>query len=267
MDNPHPRARRFSFLADNLPWQTKVAKETEQHAKEHPFRTTVTRIEGFQDLFSTTAGIHFPPPSLLQSVAEKEDSDPTRRLNPDERIGLRYLLGWEGRDAQGKGMVGIRGFVRQQEFCSLYSEHVLPTPVSRAPSVTSTNSEVSTVNSLSSSPIGTPEQPASAPVSALCGGRRRWMRFRYYSRESGADKTLGEMIMRMATTAEDQCGNAGCQSKRSQHELHFIHAGTRVTVNVNPLEEVDDDERIDMWQSCVECPAKTKTVKMSDGTL
>ena len=266
MDNPHPRARRFSFLADSLPWQTKTAKETEQHAKQHPFRTIVTRIEGFQDLLSTTAGINFPPPSLLQSLAEMEDSDPTRRLNPDERIRLRYLLGWEGRDTQGKGMVGIRGFVRQQEFCALYSEYVLSTPISRAPSVTSTNSEASTVTSLSL-PTGISEQPVAAPASALCGGRRRWMRFRYYSRESGADKTLGGMIMRMATTAEDQCGNAGCQSKRGQHELHFIHAGTRVTVNINPLEEVVDEERIDMWQSCAECSAKMETVKMSDGTL
>lgn len=266
MDTPHPRGRRFSFLADGLPWQTKAAKETEQHTKDHPFRTTVTRIEGFQDLFSTTAGIHFPPPPLLKSLAEKEDLDPTRKLDPDERIRLHYLLGWEGRDSQGKGMVGIRGFVRQQEFCILYSEHVLPTPVARAPSVTSTNSEASTENSPPSSLTSTPDQPTHVPVPTLCGGRRRWMRFRYYSRESGADKTLGGMIVRMATTAEDQCGNTGCQSKRSQHELHFIHTRTQVTVNINPLEEIVDEERIDMWQSCVECSAKTETVKMSDGT-
>jgi len=267
MDTPHPRSRRFSFLADSLPWQAKVAKETEQHAKNHPFRATVTRIEGFQDLLSTTTGIQFPPPSLLRSLAEKEDSDPTRRLNPDERIRLHYLLGWEGRDAQGTGMVGIRGFVRQQEFCILYSEHVLPTSATREPSVTSTISEAPTANSTSSSLTSVPEQLPPAPVPMLCGGRRRWMRFRYYSREGGADKTLGGMIMRMATTAEDQCGNAGCQSKRSQHELRLIHTGTRVTVNINPLEEVVDGERIDMWQSCVECSAKTGTVKMSDGTL
>ena len=269
MDSPQPRSRRFSFLADSLPWQTKAAKETEQHAKDHPFRATVTCIEGFQDLLSTTPGIHFPPPPLLQSLAEKEDEDPTRRLRPDERIRLHYLLGWEGRDSQGKGMVGIRGFVRQQEFCILYSEHVLPTLVARAPSVTSTNSDASasTARSSSSSLTNAPDQPAPAPVPTLCGGRRRWMRFRYYSRESGADKTLGGMITRMATTGEDQCGNTGCQSKRSQHELHFIHSGTQVTVNINPLEEVIDEERIDMWQSCVECPAKTEMVKMSDGTL
>jgi len=267
METPHPRGRRFSFLADNLPWQAKAAKETEQHAKDHPFRATVTRIESFQDLLSTTTGIHFPPPPLLRSLAEKEDSDSNRRLNPDERIRLHYLLGWEGRDAQGKGMVGIRGFVRQQEFCILYAEHVLPTSPTRAPSVASTISEASTTNTTSSSLTSVPEKPPPAPVPTLCGGRRRWMRFRYYSREVGADKTLGGMITRMATTAEDQCGNTGCQSKRSQHELRFIHAGTRVTVNINPLEEVVDGEWIDMWQSCVECSAKTGTVKMSDGTL
>ena len=266
VDTPHTRGRRFSFLADSLPWQTKPTKETEQYAKDHPFRTIVTRIEDFQDLLSTTAGIHFPPPSLLQSLAEKEDSDPNRKLNPDERIRLHYLLGWEGCDAQGKGMVGIRGFVRQQGFRILYSEHVLPTSVTRAPSVASTNSEASTVNT-SSSVTSVPEQPPPTPVHTLCGGRRRWMRFRYYSREDGADKTLGGMIIRMATTAEDQCGNAGCQSKRGQHELHFIHGGTRVTVNINPLEDVANEERIDMWQSCMKCSAKTETMKMSDGTL
>jgi len=266
MDAPHTRGRRFSFLADNLPWQTKPTKEVEEQAKDHPFRTTVTRIEGFQDLLSTTAGTQFPPPSLLQSLAEKEDSDPTRKLSPDERTRLHYLLGWEGCDAQGKGMVGIRGFVRQQEFRILYSEHVLPTPVTRAPSVASTASEASTANS-SSSVTHAPEHPSPSPVPILCGGRRRWMRFRYYSREDGADKTLGGMIVRMATTAEDHCGNTGCQSKRNQHELHFIHGGTRVIVNIDPLEELADEERIDMWQSCVECLAKTETMKMSDGTL
>jgi 1-phosphatidylinositol-3-phosphate 5-kinase len=267
VDSPHPRSRRFSFLADTLPWQTKAAKETEEQTKDHPFRTIVTRIEGFQDLFSTTVGTHFPPPSLLRSLAEKEDTDPTRRLNPDELMRLRCLLGWEGRDAQGKGMVGARGFVRQQEFCILYSEHVLSAAVSRAPSVASTSSEASTVTSPPSSLASTPEQPSPVPIPTLCGGRRRWMRFRYYSREDGADKTLGGMITRMAATAEDKCGNAGCQSKRGQHELRFIHGGTRVIVNINPLEEVVDEERIDMWQSCVECSLKTETVKMSDGTL
>lgn len=273
MDTPPTRGRRFSFLADNLPWQTKGQEGTEgtqsveHRANDHPFRTIVTRIEDFQDLLSTTAGTHFPPPSLLQFLADKEDSNPTRKLSPDERIRLRYLLGWEGCDAQGKGMVGIRGFVRQQEFRALYSEHVLPTSVVRAPSVASTDPETSTANSQSSSLTSAPDQPSSPPVPALCGGRRRWMGFRYYSREDGADKTLGGMIMRMATTAEDHCGNTGCQSKRSQHELHFIHGGTRVVVNIIPLEEVVDKERIGMWQSCVECCAKTETVKMSDGTL
>lgn len=265
VDAPHPRGRRLSFLADGLPWQTKAVKQTEQHAKDHPFRTTVTRIEGFRDLFSTTAGIHFSVPPLLRSIAEKEDSDPTRKLDPDERVQLHYLLGWEGRDAQGKGMVGIRGFVRQQEFCALYSEHVLPIPATRAPSVTSTTSESSATNS--SSLTGASAPPAPTPTPALCGGRRRWMRFRYYSREDGADKTLGGMIMRMATTAEDQCGNPGCQSKRYQHELDFIHGGTRVTVNINPLEDVIQEERIDMWQTCVMCWARTKTARMSDGTF
>ena len=265
MDASHPRSRRLSFLADGLPWQTKAVEPVEQDIKGHLFRKIATRIEDFQDLLSTTAGIVFPPPSLLLSIAEKEDSDSTRRLKPDERMRLHSLLGWEGRDAQAKGMVGIRGFVRHQELCTLYSEHVLSTPVTRAPSVTSTNSEASTATT--STLTGTSEQPAPVPVPTLCGGRRRWMRFRYYSREDGADKTLGAMIMRMATTADDQCGNAGCQSKRGQHELDFIHAGMRVTVNINSLEETIDEERVDMWQSCVECSSRTKSVKMSDGTL
>lgn len=265
MDAPHPRGRRLSFLADGLPWQTKPPKQTEQHTEDHPFRMIVTHIEGFQDLFSTTTGIHFPPPSLLRSIAEREELDPTRRLNPDERIRLHCLLGWEGRDAQAKGMVGIRGFVRQQEICALYSEYVLPIPDTRAPSITSTDSETLTANS--SSLTSTSQQPAPSLVPTLCGGRRRWMRFRYYSREDGADKTLGGAIIRMATTADDQCGNAGCQSKRYQHELDFVHGGMRIAVNIDSLEEIVNEERIDMWQSCVECLAKTKVVKMSDGTL
>jgi 1-phosphatidylinositol-3-phosphate 5-kinase len=265
MDAPHPRGRRLSFLADGLPWQTKATKPTEQHTEDHPFRMAVTRIEGFQDLLSTTTGICFPPPPLLQSIAEREDLDPSRRLNPDERIRLHCLLGWEGRDAHAKGMIGVRGFVRQQEICALYSEHVLPIPVTRTPSIASTNSDTLTTNS--SSLTSTSQQPAPALVPTLCGGRRRWMRFRYYSREDGADKTLGGAIIRMATTADDQCGNAGCQSKRFQHELDFVHGGIRITVNINSLEEIVNEERVDMWQSCVECSARTKAVRMSDGTL
>ena len=265
MDAPRQRSRRISFLADGLPWQARTVKQTEQDVKGRPFRTIAARLEDFQDLLSTTAGVVFPPPPLLRSIAEKEDLNPTHRLDPDERIRLHYLLGWEGRDAQAKGMVGIRGFVRHQEFCALYSEHVLSTPITRAPSTTSTNSEatIATLSSLAS----TSEQPTPAPVPTLCGGRRRWMRFRYYSREDGAGRTLGAMIVRMATTAEDPCGNAGCQSKRGQHELDFIHGRTRVTVNINSLEESVDEERVDMWQSCVKCSSTTKPVKMSDGTL
>lgn len=261
----HQRTRTFSFLPDSISWTAKVRKEVDEFATGPPFRTTVQRIQKSQDLLSTTAGLTFPLPALLTRLADQEDRDPTRRPTGYERFGLNSVLGWEGRDSRGKGMAGIQGFVRHQEICILYSEHV----VSRSRSASSvTASEASSGSStISSVTTSTTDTTVTNNSSTQCGGRPRWMLFQYYSRRKGAEKTLGETLVRMCSVAEDPCGNAGCQSKRGDHELRFIHAGVRIAVHSEPLEVSYDDDYIEMWESCQCCGEETKPHKMSDGTL
>lgn len=264
-EQTHQRTRTFSFMPDSISWKPKVRKEVDDFTTGPPFRATIQRIQKSQGLLSTTAGLSFPLPSLLAHLAEQEDHDPSRRLTGTERFGLNSVLGWEGRDSRGKGMAGIHGFVKHQEMCVLYSEHVISR--SRSGSIATMSETSSSISNLSSATTSTTDTITTTSTSTQCGGRARWMFFQYYSRRKGAEKTLGETLVRMCSVADDPCGNTGCQSKRGDHELRFIHAGVIILVNSEPLDVPYDDDYIEMWESCQECGAKTTTHKMSDGTL
>jgi 1-phosphatidylinositol-3-phosphate 5-kinase len=125
--------------------------------------SALKQIEEHKDLLSTSAGVAFTPPSLIADLAEKEKMAPNRQLNGDEKAGLSSILGWDGKDGRGKGMTGTLGFVRQQEFSLLYSQHVPailpPPPVAES----SSSSETST------SPLEPPK-----PKFSACD-RPRWI--------------------------------------------------------------------------------------------
>jgi 1-phosphatidylinositol-3-phosphate 5-kinase len=251
------RLRRFSFISES----TSASKPKEE--PDHTFSYAVARIEKCKDLLSTSIGVSFAPPPLIVALAEKEKNDPSRRLKGDEKAGLTSILGWDGREVKAKGMVGVAGFVRQQELSILYSQHVA-------------SSAAHPPISISSLPLP-PDAPPSAflpssrdpplPFFSLCG-RARWITFRYYSRHRGPDRMLGEMISELCDGVDKQCDTPKCQSKRIDHQLRFIHGGVRIALDVDPDNngEMGRGEEIEVWESCNICKLKTERSQMSDGT-
>ncbi|KAH9920629.1 uncharacterized protein B0H18DRAFT_1023703 [Fomitopsis serialis] len=235
MEGNHPRPRRFSFISTSSSGALRGAADGTPSSR--------SRI-----LFGT----------VLVSLAEKEKEDPLRRLNGEEKAALTSLLGWEGKDALGRGMVGTSGFVRQQGISLLYSAHV-PLPL-----VAPTQPPTPSGSAPTSSAITTPHRFTS------CGNRRKWTTYRYYQRSHKTDETIGETIGRLCATAEEPCPEPGCQFLCSDHDMQWIHAGVRIVATIslpaNADEEPKDKEPISMWQSCAVCGKETSKQQMHDGT-
>ena len=164
----------------------------------------------------------------------------------DERIALSSLLGWDGKDIEGRGMSGIHGFVRYQSLSVLKSQHVPPLPV----------------EGLSASTIS----PSTLPTTGLsiCG-KSYWTTYCYYS---SGDKLLGDMINDFARNINLPCERPGCLFTRGQHESRIVHGGSRIVIRTNGDVVKDSEENlIQLWQSCAVCEARTQRTNMHDGTL
>ncbi|TFK37716.1 hypothetical protein BDQ12DRAFT_684579 [Crucibulum laeve] len=266
------RIHRLSFIGDRkLSFRRgQYQQKEEEPGSNKTFESALKRIEESRGLLSTSAGVLFSPPSLIVELAEKENTRPTRRLKGDERAGLSSLLGWDGKESGGKGMSGTLGFVRHQEFSILYSQHVpsaAATP--NTPSTTESSSAISRASSSTSTSTVNSKVTSNLPTpgTRTCG-RPHWITYLYYSRAE--DKTLGETILEMASSAEMPCERTGCTWKRGQHELRLIHGGLRIVVNIDNSAEEEDlgskDVPIEVWQSCAVCDAKTARTKMSVAT-
>lgn len=258
-DSAYTRSRRFSFISDYRPSFMHAAPKEPEHV-ERPFTAALARIEKARSMLSTSAGITFDPPDLLVRLAAREKRNPDLRLGGDEKAALTGLLGWEGKRSVGAGMADTAGFVRHQSFSILYSEYIPhSTPASSRP-VTPNGSQTSSTLSTST--------PAK---TILCGRRRKWMTYRFYSRDGGADECLGEAIMRLCSRAEEPCDEPGCQFKKGEHELRYTHGGIRILVNIgnkNDSKEVagEDDDLPEMWESCSVCSKESIRCRMQDAT-
>lgn len=236
--------RRFSFMSDPRPSLGRAPRGD----PDPPLLSALKRIQISRGLLSTSMGVSFAPPTLIVDLVEKERKEPTRRLKGDERAGLSALLGWDGKDARGKGMTGTLGFIRQQEISVLYSQYVTTTPPE--PSQPSTSS------------------PPPMPVQAACG-RPRWITYRYYSRDPAEDQSLGEVLTDLVSRSQAPCERQGCQFTCGQHELRFIHAGVRIVATVSGPPEGDPtthDDNFVVWESCALCNARSARNDMTDGT-
>ncbi|KAH8105226.1 hypothetical protein BXZ70DRAFT_919923 [Cristinia sonorae] len=253
------RPRRLSIIGDFRPSFLGVQKE--QPPEEPPFATALSLLKRFEDLYSTSPGVAFSPPPLLVRLAEKEKRDPERKLTGDERAALSSILGWTTKAAKGNGMAGTSGFVLQQGLCVLYSENT--------PAISPGTSRPTTP--------GTTRTHSSSSVVSLhgtqktsCCGLKKWVTYRYWSRDVAADECLGDAVIRMCGTACDPCQEPKCQWKRGEHERLWTHAGVRVSANLSfdPGSKLDDgsDAPVEMWESCVECGKEGKKQTMSDGT-
>ena len=237
------RLHHFSFIGEK---RSPIGKPIQAPLQRKPFETTLRRVEDSVGLLSTSTGIRFKPPKILVDLADKEKTTRSRLLMADERIALSSLLGWDGKDAEGRGMSGILGFIRYQSLSVLYSQHIPPPPI-----------EGSSGSTISSSTL---------PTTGLSNcGKPYWTTYCYYS---SGDKLLGDMINDSAKNVNLPCERPGCLFTRGQHENRIVHGGIRIVIRTS-VEVVDDsaDNLIQMWQSCAVCEAKTPRTNMHDGTL
>ncbi|KAF7986678.1 hypothetical protein HWV62_20180 [Athelia sp. TMB] len=250
------RLRRLSFLPESRPAPPAQPLPESPKRSDRPFRTTLGKLQQSRSLLSSSPGVFLEPPMLLVALANKEEAEPTRRLRADERMGLKSILGWEGRRTLGAGMIGAIGFVRQQEFTVLHSRHVpsiVPAPPPAGPPDAS---------------MITPNTPA--PIYTVCD-KARWITYQFYSRDSASDKTLGDAIVDLCSRADSPCDKVECQFKRGEHELRFIHDTLRIALSTHPNEITDgaspsQTDVVEMWQSCKICHTASKRITMSDGT-
>lgn len=250
-------------------------KDTHVHEPGHPestdgpFTAALKRVERSRSLLSTSFGVTFFPPSLLVDLAEKETKTPNRRLKGDEKTALAGILGWTGKDAAGRGMSGVPGFVRQQEFSFLQSLHV---PASQLPpsSSTPTHSAANSDPQPSSSSSALTACTLYPSASTLCCGRPQWLTYRYFSPNPTEDQRLGEAILELLSTADLPCATPGCTFKTGEHEKRIVHGGFRITIKIRDAEGFDLKEKerqnIDMWESCRICEKETERSAMTNGT-
>ena len=236
---------RFSLIGEK---KSSTGKPTQTPHGQKPFEATLRGVEDSLSLLSTSTGVRFKPPKILVDLADREKAEESRLLMADERIALSSLLGWDGKDAEGRGMSGTLGFVRHQQLSVLHSQHI--------PLLPPEGSTASTISSSTSSTLST-------TGLSICG-KRSWMTYFYYS---SGDKPLGDMINDLARDANLPCERSGCLFSRGQHEIRIIHGGTRIVIRTSSDVEDSADSLIEMWQSCAMCEARTSRTNMTDGTL
>jgi 1-phosphatidylinositol-3-phosphate 5-kinase len=250
------RLRRFSLIGDKRP--TRKNSRTKREP-DTPFSNALKRLEESKACLSTSPGVSFSPPKVLLDLAQKEGVKPNRRLKGDERASLSTILGWDGKAAQGKGMSGILGFVRQQEISVLFGQHVPPaTPPTPWP-----EAEGSSAFTASSASSNLP-----TPGFGSCG-KPHWVTYKYYSHNPDEDQVLGEAIMDLTAKSLLPCLRQRCPYKRGQHELRLIHGGIRIIVRVdNEVTSPEtEDTYIKTWETCAVCSAASEQNTMTDATL
>ena len=237
------RLHHFSFIGEK---RLSIGKHTQTPLQRKPFEATLRRVEDSVGLLSTSTGVRFKPPKILVDLADREKTTQSRLLMADERIALSTLLGWNGKDAEGRGMSGILGFVRYQSLSVLHSQHI--------PSLPPEGPSALTISS------------STLPTTGLSNcGKSYWTTYCYYS---PGDKLLGDMINDLARNVNLPCERPGCLFTRGQHESRIIHGGTRIVIRTNGDDVEDSAENlIQMWQSCAVCEARTPRTNMHDGTL
>jgi len=297
----HLRLRRFSFMGDHrISLRKFIHPEhvTEQPVIPHPFLDALKRIEESKELLSNSTGVTFLPPKILLDLVAKEKSQSIgedqmqkRKLKGDERVALSSLLGWDGKDAEGRGMSGILGFVRHQEISFLCTLHIPPSLPPTATSSAPTSAPISTTSSALSSTAmevnPTQEGPPTVtntstvtsttfptlPKSGLSScGKPHWITYQYYS--STSDRRLGEWIQDYADNRNSPCDRPGCAFTIGRHERRISHDGVKVVIRVADHKKQEEEEKeptemqsddIEVWESCAVCHAKTTRVKMNDG--
>ncbi|KIJ54686.1 hypothetical protein M422DRAFT_24592 [Sphaerobolus stellatus SS14] len=249
-------------------------EEEERRDRERygPFGSTVRRLQDKRCILTTSPNVSFPVPSLIDRLARREEeqklgghtlttsesslessassyaitlttattagssSPPALKLNGIEKTALGSVLGWENRDARGKGMASIRGFIRLQGLTVLYEEHV-----------------------------------ETSDGRRVCS-RPKLVSYRFWARSSSVDaerdQTLGEVVERFCepVLAEKTCEIETCCEPRDKHAVSWTCGGVQVEATVNQAGNgTADNDDIMIWQSCAVCLKETEVKKMEEG--
>ncbi|KAH8111649.1 hypothetical protein DFH11DRAFT_1792176, partial [Phellopilus nigrolimitatus] len=257
-------SRRISFPLIPTPSHVLSEEELKKLNKENTpiFSSALGRIVASSSVFSSSAGVVFPPPNILSKLAEKEKEDPNRKLLGSEKVSLNSLLGWDGRESRGSGMSGLPGFVRHQSITFLYTESI--SQIKRKPSET---------------PV-----PLSGSGSRLCRipcERGRWLTYCYFSRKidgqecACGDRTLGDFVESLCLSCcseEWKCEKPGCEKRKADHRSSWLHGGVRISAEVCDTGESEGQieqeiaDAVYMWESCDICKKSTERKTMTDGS-
>lgn len=235
-------------------------------------------------------------------------------LTGEDKVGLNSLAGWTQSSLEVPNensllakLTDVSAFVRHQSIRVLYTEHV---PVldqsleekpdmkgkirgqnegSTSPSLDSTATEVTPTASgitLGSTTTGetcqasvAPESPPSKlptqPPQTVSCLPASWKHYQYFLQ--GTDQSLGEFILDVCQAAEagEVCDRAGCGRLRKDHDMEWVHAGAKITAQVEELSEeirgsaegVHADDVVRLWSSCKDCNKRTEEYVMSDAAL
>jgi 1-phosphatidylinositol-3-phosphate 5-kinase len=283
--------KQLSFLKGH---HRESSRERNVSTRSHPFANALRRVENSRRFLSTSIDVKIPLPKIMVDLAEKErivlsqaetkDQNPAQRLRADDRVALTRLLGWDGRDAEGRGMSGILGFLRQQEISVLISHHPMTsneadtqqrTPSASAFSSFSGSSTIQSTSTFTSTgeTSSTIVNPSELQAKFPPCGKQSWVTYRYYSCSFGEDSLLGDWVLDIAKQGHNPCfAKPGCGLTRGQHETRIIHGGVRIVVRLADLDSAGEKQpvaldEIFVWESCAVCGVKTSQKLMTTGSL
>lgn len=230
-----------------------LISDTFEREQTGTFTATVHRLRESTCILSTSLEVRFPPPSLFRQLVSREEeqrssqaissvgsstsssiSSTTLTMNSSlkltgiERAGLASIIGWEGRESRGKGMYGIKGFIRQQNLTLLYRKHV-PTE----------------------------------SFSRLCG-KPSYITYRYYSQNTentAYDFTLGQLVENVCDkeVLAKQCPVEHCEGLMKDHVHSWTCDDVMIEGRLHQNEDQDTEiaNNIVAWQSCHVCQQET----------
>lgn len=239
-ENIFGRVRTLShdgFVTLPLPRQSGDSSSISSEPRLLPFTALLQDIKNVESVLSTTPGVHFPPPALLNELVEKETRTGRSDLTASQNTGLRSLLGWSV-DHQ---LTGPNAFLRHQCITTLYSEYVKTQP------------EASTDES----------DTGQATDKLVPCQQRHWRTYQYYSRDKEGDAPLGEVVNKMIRHANETCQRPQCLQPLHRHQRRWVTGPARIVaklyLNAEPIDEMQ------MWISCHECRKTGSKIPMSDG--
>lgn len=204
------------------------------------FGVALKHLQEIAPVLSTSPDMDVPLPSLLLTLADREKATTGKNgrrktrllLTGDERTALEDLRGWDEHDP----FVFEHAFAGFQQMTMLYSEHCPQPPRVFEPGTDSVLASIS-----------------------RCGPAR-WVTYQYYAPDQ--DECIGGEIERLCEFAQEPCEL--CDIPRRLHSLTWVHAGVKVTANVDAALSKEMSPELKVWESCSVCSARNPAMPVDD---